>query len=314
MFGRIPLAAHLLVIAAAGCVAAAVPAHHAPIDCAPLSRTLAALQPVAHNGALPVVVPAPPAEVDSAEAPAQPVAPEPPAAKAPAACPQEMVLVQGSHCNLWEQPCVRWDDPEGQPAQRVCAEFQKPSICTSNRHPMRFCIDRDEYAPPADSLPAAEVSWSQADMLCASMGKRLCTSVEWEFACEGEQGLPYPYGYQRAPALCNQDRLLRDGKYRARSDLRERPHPSCLSPFGVRDMVGNVDEWVRRPWAKAPRRSELRGGWWMTGRNRCRANTSHHDEKYSGRQTGFRCCKEAGSEQVRSERAEGRTAAMAASR
>jgi formylglycine-generating enzyme required for sulfatase activity len=158
---------------------------------------------------------------------------------------------------------------------------------------MQFCVDRDEYVLPNEQLPAKAVSYTQADMICTSLGKRICTNVEWTFACEGEEGLPYPYGYERASALCNIDRLRTDGKYRASSDLRQPSHPTCASPFGVRDMVGNVDEWVRKPWATAPNRSELRGGWWMTGRNRCRANTSHHDERYAGPQTGFRCCKDA---------------------
>jgi formylglycine-generating enzyme required for sulfatase activity len=158
---------------------------------------------------------------------------------------------------------------------------------------MRYCIDRDEYIARGEHLASVNNSWEKAAEICKGSGKRLCTSQEWEFACEGEEGLPYPYGYERAPSLCNQDRILRDGKYAPKADLRESPHASCTSPFGVRDMVGNVDEWVHRKYAKAPRRSELRGGWWMTGRNRCRANTGAHDEKYSGSQTGFRCCKDA---------------------
>jgi formylglycine-generating enzyme len=236
----------------------------------------------------------PPAgDVDAPQKTAEPGATALAAEPRPAGvCPQDMQLAEGNHCFYWEQPCIRWDDPEGQPTKRVCAEFQKPSTCKTGRHPMRFCIDRDEYITPGERVPAKAVSYGQADMVCASMNKRLCTSLEWEFACEGEEGLPYPYGYLRAPALCNQDRLLRDGKNKANGDFREPPHATCSSPFGVHDMVGNVDEWVRQPWAKAPRRSELRGGWWMTGRNRCRANTSHHDEKYAGPQTGFRCCRD----------------------
>ena len=217
------------------------------------------------------------------------------------ACPNDMVRIEGSHCYYWEQVCLRWDDPDGQPAKRVCGEFQKPSVCKASRHPMLFCMDRDEYIAPGESVPAKAISWTQADMICASQGKRICTSLEWELACEGEEGLPYPYGYERSSALCNQDRLLRDGKFKASADLREAPHATCASPFGVRDMVGNVDEWVRMPGAKAPRRSELRGGWWMTGRNRCRANTSHHDEKYAGPQTGFRCCKDIPAASARSD-------------
>ncbi len=212
-------------------------------------------------------------------------------------CPSEMVLVEGRHCGEFDQECLQWDDPGGQPAKRVCARFRKPSVCKGKRHRMRYCIDKDEYVAPADSLPIAGVTWEHAHRICASLGKRLCSAVEWEFACEGEDGLPYPYGYERAPALCNQDRLSREGWAVANGDLREPAHATCVSPFGVRDMVGNVDEWVVRRMAsrtaQTPRRSELRGGWWMTGRNRCRANTNSHDERYAGRQTGVRCCRDA---------------------
>lgn len=211
----------------------------------------------------------------------------------PPPCPGEMVLVEGEHCYQSEQVCLRWDDPEGRPERRVCGLFKEPSRCKSTTHPMRFCIDRDEFVDAGETVPVAGVSWTEAQKRCEALGKRLCTNLEWEFACEGEESVPYPYGFERSPALCNQDRVVRDGERGATGDLREPPHPSCVSPFGVRDMAGNVDEWVTRPYGRAPHRSELRGGWWMTGRNRCRAATSSHDEMYADRQTGFRCCRSA---------------------
>jgi formylglycine-generating enzyme required for sulfatase activity len=58
-------------------------------------------------------------------------------------------------------------------------------------------------------------------------------------------------------------------------------------------MIGNVDEWVEREGVSAPHRSALRGGWWLPGRNRCRAATVHHPESYSAKQVGFRCCADA---------------------
>lgn len=233
-----------------------------------------------------------PAAAAAAVAAGTPTIAAPVTAASDGACPDGMMFVEGDHCQYWEQVCLRWDDPIGQPTKRVCAEFKKPSVCTSARQRMSFCIDRDEFVAQGDQVPLRGVSWTQADLMCTSLGKRLCNNLEWEFACEGEEGLPYPYGYERAPALCNQDRILRDGRWHANRDMREASHATCVSPFGVRDMIGNVDEWVRQPWARPGKRSELRGGWWMTGRNRCRANTSHHDEKYSGIQTGFRCCKD----------------------
>ena len=44
--------------------------------------------------------------------------------------------------------------------------------------------------------------------ICQAQGKRLCTEREWNFACEGEEMRPYPYGWSREPK-CNQDRGTR---------------------------------------------------------------------------------------------------------
>jgi len=137
-----------------------------------------------------------------------------------------------------------------------------------------------------------EVSFTTASQICSGEGKRLCLESEWQFACEGEAMSPYPYGFARDPQACNfekTDLYLANGDLR---DLREASgaRPACKSPFGAMDMVGNVDEWTVREDKGAPHKSALRGGWWMPGRNRCRAATTAHDEVYKGPQTGFRCC------------------------
>jgi formylglycine-generating enzyme required for sulfatase activity len=67
----------------------------------------------------------------------------------------------------------------------------------------------------------------------------------------------------------------------------------CVSPFGVRSLVGNVDEWVVRDVTWGRWESALKGGWWLAGRNRCRPATTAHDEHYRDFQTGFRCCADA---------------------
>jgi hypothetical protein len=59
----------------------------------------------------------------------------------------------------------------------------------------------------------------------------------------------------------------------------------CVSPFGVRSLVGNVNEWVVRDVIWGPGQSALKGGWWLAGRNRCRHATTH-DERYRDFQTG----------------------------
>jgi hypothetical protein len=207
-------------------------------------------------------------------------------------CPEGMVLVEGESCPNARQTCTNWlENPEVYSYAR-CAEFAPDPVCSAPREHKRFCIDVREYTPPHESLPKTGISFTEAGKVCASQGKRLCLESEWQFACEGEAMLPYPYGFVRDSTACNFERT---DLYQPNGDLRDLREPSgsrprCVSPFGVRDMVGNVDEWAIREEKGAAHRSVLRGGWWMPGRNRCRASTTAHDEVYKGPQSGFRCC------------------------
>ncbi|HVY27177.1 MAG TPA: SUMF1/EgtB/PvdO family nonheme iron enzyme [Polyangiaceae bacterium] len=230
-----------------------------------------------------------------------PPAPDVSAAPAPAACPADMVLVQGSYCTDVRQDCQRWLDPEGSPFAR-CAEYSHKSRCVGKRVEMRFCIDRREYTPPGQKLPQNEASFDIASKTCKGLGKRICTDNEWNFACEGEDMLPYPYGYERK-AVCNQDQTKlfeKNPHMQVLRDLREPAdaRPECTSPFGVENMTGNMDEPVAREGFEknAPFRNALKGGWWMPARNRCRPATTAHDDYFKDIQIGVRCCDSAGPE------------------
>jgi hypothetical protein len=225
---------------------------------------------------------------------AKPEAPHP--ESPPSVCPPEMVLVHGDHCTEVRQDCLEWLDPDIPPFPRKRCKRFAPSVCTGKKKHLRFCIDRYENASTETALPTSDVSWTLAKQSCEAAGKRLCNEGEWVFACEGEELRPYPTGYVRNASICNFDREdLVDEKGHMR-DYREpaNANQSCESPFGVRNMVGNVDEWTwidgsnNKPW-----RAALKGGWWLAGRNRCRPATTGHDEFYHDLQTGFRCCKEA---------------------
>ena len=69
--------------------------------------------------------------------------------------------------------------------------------------------------------------------------------------------------------------------------------PFGVSPFGVYDLNGNINEWVFRPKEKTPNRSGLKGGWWGPVRGRCRPTVGFHKEEDYGYEAGFRCCKDA---------------------
>lgn len=213
-------------------------------------------------------------------------------------CPDGMILVEGQHCTVVDQPCLTWmEDPAKFPYAR-CAEFSPEVRCKGERVAMRFCIDRLEAADDK-GMPVADTSWTQASAACKAQGKRLCKEREWLFACEGEQMSPYPYGLTRDPGACNfeKETLVEKGQL---IDYRQpvTANPKCVSPFGVQNMVGNIDEWVvldKPYWTNWGQKmnSGLKGGWWGPLRNRCRPVTLDHDEYFHELQTGYRCCADA---------------------
>jgi len=172
---------------------------------------------------------------------------------------------------------------------------------------LHFCVDRYEFPNQAGVKPTVGLDWNQANDACRSVGKRLCSRNEWTLACEGQERLPYPYGWKRDPKACNIDRpyILPDEVALSYADTREKEwarldqrvssgsQPGCVSPFGVYDMTGNLDEWVVNPEGSqtmAPFVSSLKGGYWGPVRNRCRPTTTDHNPWHTGYQIGLRCC------------------------
>jgi formylglycine-generating enzyme required for sulfatase activity len=155
-------------------------------------------------------------------------------------------------------------------------------------------MDRDEYTTPGHTLPENFKSFTHAERICGAQNKRVCRESEWNFACEGEEMRPYPYGFKRDSSACNADHfdvVGLDGKLR---DLRapSDAHPQCDSPFGIRNMSGNLEEFVAIDGSK-PVRPAMKGAYWQPSRNFCRAAQTAHDRYYNGMETGFRCCADA---------------------
>jgi hypothetical protein len=226
-----------------------------------------------------------------------------------AACPPDMVEVEGEYCPVLAQKCLRWLDPT---TKLQCVEFDRPSsapTCAVPTEHKRFCMDRYEWPNRVGELPSDMASWVEAKASCQSVGKRLCSDTEWTLACEGPERQPYPYGegYARDATACNIDKpyiwpkpeRLFDPATRAeelaRLDQREPSgsRPACVSPYGVYDMTGNVDEWVVNASQQGkPFISGLKGGYWGPVRTRCRPMTTAHNETFRYYQIGFRCCGE----------------------
>ena len=215
-------------------------------------------------------------------------------------CSKGMVEVEGDYCPFIEQKCLRWLDPE---TKMRCAEFAPTEKCTGKTVHKKFCVDQYEWPNKPGEKPLIMKTWYQAKDACASTGKRLCGETEWTLACEGQERLPYPYGYARNSEACNIDKPHPDVDEKAIANPATREaevarlwqgEPSgsreaCVSPYGVHDMTGNVDEWVVNEGGK-PYKSGLKGGYWGPVRDRCRPMTTAHNEEFSFYQIGFRCC------------------------
>ncbi|MEO8798138.1 MAG: SUMF1/EgtB/PvdO family nonheme iron enzyme [Polyangiaceae bacterium] len=227
-------------------------------------------------------------------------------AEAPTRCPAGMVDVEGDYCPWVTQTCLRWLDPE---TKMRCAEFAPTSDCLTKTVRKHFCMDKFEYPNRAGADPVVMKTWYEARATCSSEGKRLCNESEWTLACEGEERLPYPYGYARSSEACNIDKPHPDVNEKALANPKTRTEeaerlwqgePSgsreaCVSPFGVHDMTGNVDEWVVNESTK-PYKSALKGGYWGPVKTRCRPATIAHAEDFSFYQIGFRCCSDPSNE------------------
>jgi len=234
----------------------------------------------------------------------------------PPVCPDDMVEVEGDYCPQVEETCLQWVDASGRTTTDKaltgsevgrCGAFKQPTRCLSRSlvH-KRYCIDRYEHAEPGEK-PSSWLTWYDAKRIAEGENKRLCTQSEWTFACEGPEMQPYPYGdgYHRDPTACNFDNAVPDGLdvFRATShDSKEAKildgmltiggtRSRCVSPFGVHDQVGNIDEWVINEGGH-PYVSGLMGGHVFGVRSRCRPITIAHAPSFSWYETGARSCKD----------------------
>jgi sulfatase modifying factor 1 len=216
------------------------------------------------------------------------------------ACPTGMTEVEGDYCAHVEETCLRWLDPE---EKMRCAEFAPATRCEGKTTHKHYCIDAYEYPNEPGAKPVVMKTWYEARDACSSQGKRLCGDSEWTLACEGQERMPYPYGYARNADACNIDKphpdvdekaIANPATRQAEVDRLWQGEPSgareaCVSPYGVHDMTGNVDEWVMNESGK-PYKSGLKGGYWGPVRDRCRPMTTAHNEDFFFYQIGFRCC------------------------
>jgi formylglycine-generating enzyme required for sulfatase activity len=99
--------------------------------------------------------------------------------------------------------------------------------------------------PAFADYPVVDVTWYGAQAYCEALGRRLPTEAEWEYAARGVSGTLYPWGDQ-----WNYDAANVRGSTRNRDGvIIAGPQPvgsfsAGASRDGIRDLAGNVAEWV----------------------------------------------------------------------
>ncbi|MSP25735.1 MAG: hypothetical protein EXR75_11335 [Myxococcales bacterium] len=222
-----------------------------------------------------------------------------------AACPADMRLVEGAHYEHVAHVCL--DERKDKKDSHCFAYAEDVSVLDGPVTELRVCMDRFEAPNAMGQKPMVMQSFEMAERWCAKRKKRVCSEQEWELACEGPGHRALAYGWSVNVRACNSNKGWRPVDFAAFDGPREGAlkeagklwqgtpsgrYASCVSPFGVVDMMGNVEEWVKtrsgRAWPGA-----LMGGFWAKPWTGCRGTNDAHQPTFAFYETGFRCCRSA---------------------
>ena len=149
-------------------------------------------------------------------------------------------------CEQWWPNCDRsWFDDE-KPAHEVCLDDFWLMQTEVTRAMYAACVAAGECSETpksyryseGDNQPINRVTWFQAHDYCASIGGRLPTEAEWEYAARGPESLVFPWGND----FVGKNAVWADSSGDQTADVGSRP--AGASWVGALDLSGNLWEWV----------------------------------------------------------------------
>ncbi len=151
-------------------------------------------------------------------------------------------------------------DPENQPVHTVTVSPYWMEATEVTVAAYQECVDGGGCTEPVIGTPCSYgnslandhpincVTWQQATDYCTWKGRRLPSEAEWEFAARSDSGRPYPWG--TAVANCEFAHMFQMVSEQSTfgCDTNDTApvgsYPNGVSPYGLLDMGGNVEEWV----------------------------------------------------------------------
>lgn len=174
----------------------------------------------------------------------------------------ELVLIPGGEFSMGATDTDKEADEDEKPNRKVDVKsFYIYKFEVTNRQYADF-IGKTGHKPEGewkllhnkftDDHPVVEVSWEDAVAYCKWAGGRLPAEAEWEKAARGTDGRIYPWGNRWDPDKCNMKLMKTKRTNVARIEehddiwygtLPVGSFKTGVSPYGVFDMAGNVEEW-----------------------------------------------------------------------
>lgn len=180
----------------------------------------------------------------------------------------------------------------------------------------RQCVDAGKCAAPKKSgtfmltwyygvskynnHPLVNVTWFDAQKYCEWAGKHLPTEAQWEKAARGTDVRLYPWGNLFDATKVN----VLDVNDPKVGPFAVGSYPAGASPYGVLDMIGNVNEWVADWYGEYPGSPQRNPTGSATGTGRVMRGShmaieglstttsrTFAEPTDSGDTTGFRCAK-----------------------